>query len=128
MSRVIERVKLFYREGKSDKIYVIELIEEEEGQYRVVGYNGRRGARLVPQPKTPVPVSLHTARHIFNSLEQSKLNHRRTPYQVAERSSPSTNPLPVNEKPALSPTKAKETPNDRREDQYEPSFLDALEI
>lgn len=128
MSRVIERVKLFYCEGKSDKIYVIELIEEEEGQYRVVGYNGRRGARLVPQPKTPVPVSLNTARHIFNNLEQSKQNHRRTPYQVAERSSPSTNPLPVNEKPTLSPHKEMESPVGKREDQYEPSFLDALEI
>jgi hypothetical protein len=38
------------------------------------------------------------------------------------------NPLPVNEKPAFSPTKVKETPKDKREDQYEPSFLDALEI
>ena len=128
MSRVIERVKLFYREGKSDKIYVIELIEEEEGQYHVVGYNGRRGARLVLQPKTPVPVSLNTARHIFNNLEQSKLNHRRTPYQIAERSSPSTSPLPVNEKPTLNSTKAAESPVSNREDQYEPSFLDALEI
>ena len=128
MSRVIERVKLFYREGKSDKIYVIELIEEDEGQYRVVGYNGRRGTRLMPQPKTPVPVSLNTARHIFNNLEQSKLNHRQTPYQVAERSSPSTNPLPANEKPTFNPKKAAESPISKREDQYEPSFLDALEI
>ena len=128
MSKVIERVKLFYREGKSDKIYVIELIEEEEGQYVVVGYNGRRGARLMPQPKTPVPVSLNTARHIFNNVEQSKLNHRRTPYQVAERSSPSTNPLPANEKPTLNPQRALESTGDKSEDQYEPSFLDALEI
>lgn len=128
MSKVIERVKLYYREGKSDKIYLIELIEEEEGQYVVVGYNGRRGARLVPQHKTPVPVSMNTARHIFNNLEQSKLNHRQTPYQVAERSSPSTNPPSVNEKPALSPNQPVESPEHKREDQYEPSFLDALEI
>jgi hypothetical protein len=128
VSKVIERVKLFYREGKSDKIYVIELIEEDEGQYSVVGYNGRRGARLVPQPKTPVPVSLNTARHIFNNLEQSKLNHRQTPYQIAERSSPSTNPLPANEKPTLSPDKVEESRGGKSEDLYEPSFLDALEI
>lgn len=128
MSKVIERVKLFYREGKSDKIYVIELIEEDEGQYVVVGYNGRRGARLVSQPKTPVPVSLNTARHIFNNLEQSKLNHRTTPYQVTERSSPSTNPLPVNEKPTLVSNNAGESSIGKREDLYEPNFLDALEI
>lgn len=128
MSRVIERVKLFYREGKSDKVYLIELIEEDEGQYRVIGYNGRRGARLVPQPKTPVPVSLNTARSIFNNLEQSKLNHSKTPYQVAERSSPSTNPLPAREKPTLNSHKPVDSLDSKREDQYEPSFLDALEI
>ena len=128
MSRVVERVKLFYREGKSDKVYLIELIEEEEGLYKVIGYNGRRGARLVPQPKTPVPVSLNTARQIFNNLEQSKLNHRKTPYRIAERSSPSTNPLPVSEKPTSSPTKVVEPPAGKGEDQYEPRFLDALEI
>jgi hypothetical protein len=85
-SRLVEKVFLYYREGaKHDKVYDIEL-REEDGGFRVVGYNGRRGApRLTPQSKTPVPVSYHSARHIFDELLYAKLNHRKTPYQIAKR-------------------------------------------
>jgi hypothetical protein len=84
-SRLVEKVYLYYREGaKHDKVYDIELTEEDGG-FRVVGYNGRRGARLTPQSKTPVPVLYRTARHIFDELLYAKLNHRKTPYQIAKR-------------------------------------------
>ena len=84
-SRFVEKVFLYYREGtKHDKVYDIELTEEDGG-FRVVGYNGRRGARLTPQSKTPQPVSYRTARHIFDELLYGKLNHRKTPYQIAKR-------------------------------------------
>lgn len=85
MSRIVERVSLFYREGGSDKVYVIALAEEAPGEFRVTGYNGRRGRVLTAQPKTPEPVSYSAARSIFNSLEHAKRNHPQTPYQVAER-------------------------------------------
>lgn len=85
MSRIVERVSLFYREGSSDKVYVIELREEAPGKFRVTGYNGRRGRVLTQQPKTLDPVSYPAARSIFNELEHAKRNHPRTPYQVAER-------------------------------------------
>ena len=84
-SRLVEKVSLYYREGtKHDKVYYIELTEEDGG-FRVVGYNGRRGARLTPQSKTPQLVSYRTARHIFDELLYAKLNHRKTPYQIAKR-------------------------------------------
>lgn len=87
MGTVIEQVELYYREPRenADKIYKIELTREDAGGYRVIGYNGRRGARLTPQPKTEYPVSYNTARRLFDELEQSKLNHRRTPYKVRDR-------------------------------------------
>ena len=85
MSKIVERVRLYYREGTSDKVYVIELTEDAPGKYSVIGYNGRRGAQLVAQPKTSAPVSLTEARRIFNNLELAKLNHSKTPYKVAER-------------------------------------------
>lgn len=85
MARLVEKVFLYYREGtKHDKVYHIELTEEDGG-FRVTGYNGRRGARLTPQSKTPQPVSYRTARHIFDELLYTKLNHRETPYQIAKR-------------------------------------------
>jgi len=85
MARLVEKVFLYYREGtKHDKVYNIELTEDDGG-FRVTGYNGRRGARLTPQSKTPQTVSYRTARHIFDELLCAKLNHRETPYGIAKR-------------------------------------------
>ena len=85
MSKTVERVSLYYRDGRSDKVYVIELAEESQGKFSVTGYNGRRGSQLVAQPKTSTPVTLTEARRIFNQLESAKLNHPKTPYKIAER-------------------------------------------
>lgn len=85
MSVVIERVRLSYRAGRSDKVYEIELIAEEDGLFHIVGYNGRRGTQLVAQPKTQRAVPFATARRIFDALEGAKLNHRKTPYRLADR-------------------------------------------
>jgi len=85
MSVVIERVRLSYRAGRSDKVYEIELIAEEDGLFHVVGYNGRRGTQLVAQPKTQRAVPYVTARRIFDALELAKLNHRKTPYCFTDR-------------------------------------------
>ena len=81
---LVEKVCLYYREGTSDKVYEIHLTQEEDG-FLVTGYNGRRGTKLVAQPKTLKPVPLRTARCVFDNLEATKLNHRRTPYRVASR-------------------------------------------
>jgi hypothetical protein len=43
---LIEKVCLYNRDGTSDKVYEIHLTEEEDG-YRVKGYNGRHGTKLV---------------------------------------------------------------------------------
>jgi len=84
---LIEKVCLYHREGASDKIYEIHLTQDDdvEAGYRVTGYNGRRGTKLVAQSKTPQPVPYRTARYIFDNLEAAKLNHRRTPYRVSSR-------------------------------------------
>lgn len=84
-SRLIEKVFLYYQEGpRHDKVYNIELTEDDGG-FRVTGYNGRRGAQLTPQSKTPQPVSFRTARHLFDELLFAKLNHRKTPYHITKR-------------------------------------------
>lgn len=87
MASLIERVELYYRAPRenADKVYKIELTREDDGGYRVTGYNGRRGARLTPQPKTEHPVFYNMARRLFDELERSKLNHRRTPYTIRDR-------------------------------------------
>lgn len=132
MPKIVERVSLYYREGSSDKIYIIELTEVSPGEYNVAGYNGRRGAQLVAQPKTFTPVTLAEARRIFKGLEQAKLNHPKTPYKIAERQTGA--PTTVKPKESASPT----IPDSDREveiqtpqpspEGYRASHLDALEF
>jgi len=126
MSEVVERVKLFYREGRSDKVYEIELIAEDDGLFRVVGYNGRRGTRLVPQPKTQFPVPYASARRIFDNLEHAKLNHRKTPYRIAGRETfnkPSSSANTDDQ-----PSQPTHTPTEQPSESYQANHLDALEL
>lgn len=128
MSEVIERLKLYYSEGRHDKVYEIELISEGEGLFHVIGYNGRRGNQLVAQPKTRIPVPFVTARRIFDQLEQAKLWHRKTPYKIADReiftTKKGTNANNLNAPSSTTPTQTQE----QTTDDYKASHLDALEL
>jgi hypothetical protein len=121
---LIEKVCLYYREGTSDKVYEIHLTQEEDG-YRVTGYNGRRGTKLVAQPKTPRPVPYRTARYIFDNLEASKLNHRRTPYHVASRETPATE---NGASSAAETTKRQSNKKEEEQQGYAARFIDAIEL
>lgn len=124
--RLVEKVFLYYREGtKHDKVYNIELTEDDDG-FRVIGYNGRRGARLTPQSKTPHLVSYRTARHIFDELLYAKLNHRKTPYQIAKRETgDAANATPQVDTHAARPTEIDAPVDDGT---YVASRLDAIEF
>ena len=126
MSEVVERVRLFHREGRSDKVYEIELIAEDEGLFHVVGYNGRRGAQLVAQPKTQFPVPYATARRIFDNLEHAKLNHRKTPYRLSGRET-FNRPSAASNADAQPPSHTC-APKEQSAETYQASHLDALEL
>lgn len=133
MSKIVERVRLNYREGTSDKVYVIELTEESPGKFSVTGYNGRRGAQLVAQPKTSAPVSLTEARRIFDGLESAKLNHPKTPYKIAERQTGTTTTGTKQKEggvpsAAVSTSVAETSTQQPSSDDYRASHLDALEF
>ena len=133
MPKIVERVSLYYREGRSDKVYVIELAEETPGKFSVTGYNGRRGSQLVAQPKTATPVTLTEARRIFNQLESAKINHPKTPYKIAERQTTTTAGAKQKEtkSPSVSPVgeQAVETAQQQTSSEgYRANHLDALEF
>ena len=132
MSKIVERVSLYYREGRSDKVYVIELAEESQGKFSVTGYNGRRGSQLVAQPKTSTPVTLTEARRIFNQLESAKINHPKTPYKIAERQTTTTAGAKQKEAKSLSVSSAGEqaetTQQQPSPEGYRANHLDALEF
>lgn len=125
---LIEKVCLYYREGASDKVYEIHLTQDDdvEAGFRVTGYNGRRGTKLVAQSKTPHPVPYRTARYIFDNLEAAKLNHRRTPYRVASRE---TGTAIAQGQPAQTAKQnsIEEQPSVLAEN-YQATWLDALEF
>jgi predicted DNA-binding WGR domain protein len=72
--KLIEQVTLLFQEGKSDKVYEVDLLEVGAGQYVVNFRYGRRGTALKDGTKTPAPVSMAEARKAFDKLVQSKLD------------------------------------------------------
>lgn len=81
-----ESVTLHYTDGgRSNKLYVIRLEAVGSDQFTVTGFNGKLGGSLTPQKKTPTPVPYAEAKAIFNSLEEQKRNHPKTPYTVTDR-------------------------------------------
>jgi len=124
--RELERLRLNYQcaAENADKIYEIAMFETEEGGYKVIGYNGRRGGKLTPQPKTRFPVSHREATRIFERTKNEKLFHKRTPYQISSLS-PSVKP----HSPTYSRFDANRNENKSvGDDGYEANFLEALEL
>lgn len=71
MSRVIESIALYFREGTSDKVYNC-TIEEAVGGHVVNFSYGRRGNALTTGSKTSSPVPLAKARQTFEKLVKEK--------------------------------------------------------
>lgn len=81
--KVIDSASLFYQQGGSDKVYIVEL-KEQSLQNGLKGYvvhchYGRRGSTLNFANKTPSPVSFVSAYHEFNKVVTEK---QRKGYQV----------------------------------------------
>lgn len=70
--KLIRQSKLFFIEGKSDKVYEIDLCELSSNEYLVNFRYGRRGSSLKEGTKTPEAVSLEKAESLFNALESEK--------------------------------------------------------
>ncbi|WP_042505667.1 WGR domain-containing protein [Algibacter lectus] len=70
--KIQQQKKLYFTEGKSDKVYEVDLCESG-GDLFVVNFRyGRRGATLREGTKTVFPVDYEDALSIFNKLVESK--------------------------------------------------------
>ena len=87
--RVIDQARLWFREGTSDKVYEVDLVEVATGQYVVNFRFGRRGGALKDGTKTSLPVSLDKARGVFKSS--------------STRSSPAATSTPAPQRPRPAP-------------------------
>jgi hypothetical protein len=70
--RVIEQSRLWFREGTSDKVFEIDLVEVATNQYVVNFRHGRRGSALKDGTKTALPLSIDRARVLFGRLVDEK--------------------------------------------------------
>ncbi len=86
---LIRRTRLVFQEGKSDKVYEVDLCDlgakQGESRYLVNFRYGRRGASLREGTKTTAPVDLTEAHKLFDSVVVSKTNKG---YQVVETEGP----------------------------------------
>ena len=70
--KLIRRISLGFQEGKSDKVYEVDLCEVGPDQFVVNFRYGRRGSALKDGSKTPLPVDLQKAEQVYEKLVSSK--------------------------------------------------------
>lgn len=70
--RLISRIVLEFQEGRSDKVYEVDLCEVSPDQCVVNFRYGRRGSTLKEGTKTSSPVSRANAEQLFENLVSSK--------------------------------------------------------
>ena len=70
--KLVRQSKLHFRQGKSDKVYEVDLCEAGGGEFLVNFRYGRRGTDLREGTKTPFPTSRAKAEGIFDSLVAEK--------------------------------------------------------
>lgn len=93
--RVIDQARLQFREGTSDKVYEVDLVEVATNQYVVNFRFGRRGGALKDGTKTALPVALDKARSVFQKLVDEKLagGYQRAGAAAAPAPVPSAPPI-----------------------------------
>lgn len=76
--QIVRSVRLWMKEGKSDKLYEVDLVDLEradsDARYLVNFRYGRRGTSLRDGTKTPSPVTRPNAEKLFDSVVVSKIN------------------------------------------------------
>ncbi|MGT2488305.1 hypothetical protein ACU4GA_24975 [Methylobacterium oryzae CBMB20] len=76
--RVVRAARLHLRDATSDKVYDVDLIENEAlgtpERYFVNTRYGRRGTTLREGSKTPQPVTAEAAARLFDSVVVAKIN------------------------------------------------------
>jgi bifunctional non-homologous end joining protein LigD len=89
---IVKTSKLFFKEGNSDKIYEIDLVEENGG-YLVNFRFGKRSTKLQTGTKTTSVVDIHKAESIYEKLINEKTSKG---YTYDDTGTPYTNDTLIN--------------------------------
>ncbi|HTR53751.1 MAG TPA: hypothetical protein VMJ10_23820 [Kofleriaceae bacterium] len=87
--KLIKQTKLVFAEGRSDKVYEIDLCEVGPNQFVVNFRYGKRGAALKDGSKTVAPVKRDEADRVFDKLVKDKVDSG----YVAEGAAPAPRPV-----------------------------------
>lgn len=91
--RLVEQTSLRFQEGRSDKVYEVDLCEVGAGQFVVNFRYGRFGSTLVEATRTSEPVSLDVAKRMFETLVAEKTGRGyRDASEFSDVSPPQTSP------------------------------------
>ena len=93
--KLIRQTRLEFQEGKSDKVYEVDLCEAGAGEFLVNFRYGRRGSNLRDGTKTVYPVTRAQAESLFEKLIAEKTGKG---YHLANESG-----LPISSPPTTSP-------------------------
>lgn len=94
-----EKISLYYNEGRSDKVYRVQM-EQTEGGFIVNFQFGRRSSTLQSGTKTSAPVPYEKAKNIYDRLVAEKKgkgyaqDEDGTPYQNSEQAGQQSGLLP----------------------------------
>lgn len=73
MTTITRSISLYSDHNGSDKVYNIQIVEEENG-FKVNFQNGKQGGTLTSGTKTKIAVSIEAATKIFEKLQKEKTN------------------------------------------------------
>ncbi len=90
--KILQQKKFYFSEGRSDKVYEVDLCESGQELYIVNFRYGRRGANLREGTKTVFPVPYDEAIKVFNNLILSKEKKGYTEYATVNQQE--TNSIP----------------------------------
>lgn len=101
--RLDKQSRLVFSEGKSEKVYEVDLCEVGPGRYVVNFRYGKRGGPLKEGTRTESPVALADATRAFDKLVESKIEQGYRPEgQAPARPAPAAPPVPAAAPPAAS--------------------------
>jgi predicted DNA-binding WGR domain protein len=88
--KLVKQTQLVFQEGRSDKVYEVDLCEVGQDRFVVNFRYGRRGTNLKEGTKTATGVALAEAERVFDSLvaEKTKKGYRDAASQAAPSSQP----------------------------------------
>src|SRR6478672_12280381 len=99
--KLIKRTSLLYQEGRSDKVYEVDLCQVGEARYLVNFRYGRRGTTLKEGSKTVQALPEAEARRVFDKLISSQMQKGYRDVSSQSNDTPIQSPVSVPNVPVI---------------------------